>query len=300
MALVAASALVPGAVRPVASAEVAIDRAFGYLIGDIVVATTTLPVAPQAQLTIDALPRAGRLNAWLNLLEVGVVRDGDRLTLTRRFQLTASAEQVKLLYLPQAEVRLKVDGREQVERLPAVPLTVSPLTGRQSIARTSLGDLRPDWIVPVPDPARIDRWLGIALGASMLAVCAALLLRWRLRRIADFAPFRSAARELARRARRMQIGATDLSEGYRILHRAFDLSAGETLFAGNLDTYLRHHPRLAPQRQSIAAFFARSTQRFFDADGSAEADATEFRRLHELARGLARLDAGSEGGGQRS
>jgi hypothetical protein len=134
----------------------------------------------------------------------------------------------------------------------------------------------------------------------VLALCAALLVRWRLHRIADFAPFRSAARELARRARRMQIGAADLSEGYRILHRAFDLSAGQTLFAGNLDTYLRDHPRLAPQRHSIAAFFARSTQRFFDGDGgSAEADASEFRRLHELARGLARLDARSEGGGQR-
>ena len=301
IAIVVGAALVPGAVRPVAAADVTIDRAFGYLLGDVVVATTTLPVEPRAEVSIDGLPRAGRLNAWLNLLEIDVVRDGGQLTLSRRFQLTASAEQVKLLYLPRAEVRLRVDGRERVERLPAVPLTVSPLSGRQPITRSGLGDLRPDWTVPAPDPARIDRWLGVALGALVLALSAALLVRWRVRRIAAFAPFRSAARELTRRARSRRTGAADLSEGYRILHRAFDLSAGHTLFAGNLDSYLRDHPRLAQQRQSIAAFFARSTQRFFDADRpSAEAGASEFRRLHDLARGLARLDTGNDGVGSRS
>lgn len=305
-----------------AMVDARVDRAYGYLIGDTVTTEAAVPIPPGMDLDDRSLPSPGRVNGWLHLLDVDARRLDDHLVVRRRFLVTASAESVRLVWLPRVALRFvpanggvaskgeaaskgepnkatrQIDALEQIERIDVVGLTISPITAATAFARNGLGDLRPDRGPPLPDLARLDRGLAATLAVLLVAAAVAALARWRLRRADDGAPFRRAARELARLDRRGGGDAVGLGLAYRALHQAFDRSAGQTLMSADIDDFLRLRPRLDTARDAIAAFFARSDARFFSTPASTPApDPTpgpdpaagraELRALRELARRLA-------------
>lgn len=306
-------------VTPVqAMVDAHVDRAFGYLIGDTVLADAIVVVPPGTTLDPGSLPGPGRVNGWLHLLEVDTRQVDNRLVLSRRFLVTASAESIRLVWLPRVALRfvpvngdaaaasrgaqgesLREPGEpgEQIERVDVVALSISPITAGTAFTRNGLGDLRPDRGPPLPDLGRLDRALLVAvivlLGAAALAIAA----RWRLSQHGGGAPFRAAARELARIERRDR---GDLGRAYRVLHQAFDRSAGRTLLSADIDDFLGRRPDLAARRDAIVSFYARSDARFFATAGSGShplpepapsrawsAGENELRTLRQLAQRLA-------------
>lgn len=307
-----------------AMVDAQVERAFGYLIGDTVLAEAIVPVPPGTTLDPGSLPGPGRVNGWLHLLEVDTRQVDNRLVLSRRFLVTASAESIRLVWLPRVALRfVPADGDaaaatrgaqgesprelrepgepgepgEQIERVDVVALSISPITAGTAFTRNGLGDLRPDRGPPLPDLGRLDRALLVAvivlLGAAALAIAA----RWRLSQHGGGAPFRAAARELARIERRDR---GDLGRAYRVLHQAFDRSAGRTLLSADIDDFLGRRPDLAARRDAIVSFYARSDARFFATAGSGShplpepapsrawsAGENELRTLRQLAQRLA-------------
>jgi mxaA protein len=306
--LVAATAIAAlvaclGAARA-GAATVTVEPAFGYRIGDSIVAVARLAVDERAQLDAESLPKVGRLHGWLSLEEVNVEPEpGGGRTITRVFQVTASAPEPRVLYLPKVELRFRLDGRELVEQLESVPVSVAPMAPTKPVLRNGFGVLRPDRDVPAPgaqEALQRAGWLAAAL--AVLALLWAGLRMMALRR-PGYAPFAAAARKLRRLARAGRGAAPGqvVGSGFRIMHEAFNQAAGQAVFSAQRDRFLAEHPQFAGEAARVRAFFDRSDVLFFGArtgtadkgaggtaGGDVSADDTNW--LADLASRLARLE----------
>ena len=249
----------------VAAAPVTVDPAFGYRIGDRIVAVSQVAVDRRARLDPESLPKVGRLHGWLSLEEVTVETQDEGLRIVRVFQVTASAPEPKLLYLPKAELSFRLDGRDQVEQLESLPVSISPLAPATAVLRNGFGSLRPDRDVPPPRPAQaLQRAASLAVALVTLALLWLGLRTLALRR-RGYAPFTVAARKLRRlaRGRRAATPAAAVEAAYRIMHEAFNEAAGRPVFSAQRDRFIAEHPHLATEAGGVRAFFERSDALFF-------------------------------------
>lgn len=286
------------------AAPVQVDPAFGYRIGDRVVAIGLVTVDDEAQLDTRSLPRTGRVNGWLALHDVHVFAQPGARRVVRTFQVTASAVEPKLLFLPALPLTFKLGDREITEQLESVPISVSALTPAEPVLRTGFGALRPDRDVPRPQPGRPLRRAQL-----LAAILAGLGLAWlALRTFAlhrrGFAPFAVAAGKLRRLARAANQDPQALPLAFRIMHEAVNETAGRAVFDSQREEFLADHPQFAPEAAELRAFFDRSGRLFYgsrsqgrasqtrDSQGTVaeHAGAADFACLSQLARRLARLE----------
>ena len=249
----------------VAAAPVTVDPAFGYRIGDRIVAVSQVAVDPRARLDPESLPKVGRLHGWLSLDEVTVEPQREGLRVVRVFQVTASAPEPKLLYLPRVALHFRLDGRDLVEQLESLPVSISPLAPVTPVLRSGFGTLRPDRDVPLPRP---EQALHRAAGLAVVLVALALLwlgLRTLALRRRGYAPFTVASRKLRRMARGRRAGAPAqaVQAAYRVLHEALNEVAGQAVFSAQRDRFIAEHPHLAAEAGGVRAFFDRSDALFF-------------------------------------
>lgn len=285
LVLLAGTAIAP----LVTAASVQVDPAFGYRVGDMVVATARLAIDDAAQLEAESLPKTGRINGWLALRQVHLQSEAGALRVVRTFQVTASAPEPRLLFLPRVDLKFKLNGREVSERLDSVPISVSALTATEPVLRNGFGALRPDHDVPLPDTAGALRragWLAAALTGLAL-------LWWTLRSYAvrrrGFAPFGLAAARLRRLSRRGSKDPDALRTAFRIMHEAFNETAGRAVFAAHREGFLADHARFSPESAAVLSFFERSNQVFFDVQSARGAGAV---RPQRLVNGQAPADLG--------
>lgn len=276
-------------VPPAIAAPVLVQPAFGYRIGDSIVAVGRVAIDERAQLDNESLPKTGRINGWLALEEVRVVVEPGAHRITRVFQVTASGPEPKLLFLPKAELRFRLDGRELAEQLEAVPVSVSPLAPAAPILRSGFGDLRPDRDAPEPRAGEALRRARQLAAALVVLGVLWLGLRMIALRRRGYAPFGMAARRLRRLARESGTGAVDATvvrSAFRIMHDAFNEAAGQAVFSSQREDFLARHPRFAAEASAVRAFFERSDAVFF----GGHAAGTDVAWLVGLARRLARIE----------
>lgn len=281
---VAAAALLLAHGLAVAATQVAVEpiRQYGYTIGDMV--QQTLHLKPEAGQTLieESLPKAGRAGRWFARRQVEAIQEPGGWRISLSYQFINAPTEVSVVPLPSIRLRLR-EGKHTVdETIGEVPLTLAPLTPAILIASTSPQEIRPDTPPPLIEvSSRIYR-------LALYATCAGLIgLLWgswyfgvglRGRRTR---PFALAERELHRLLVRDYSPAARRG-AMRILHRAFDATAGVTVFGDSLDSFFAGHPAFAPAKDVVARFFAASRAEFF---GSIEAG-------EELAgRGTIDLDA---------
>jgi mxaA protein len=272
------------------AAPVQVDPAFGYRIGDQIVAVGKLSVDDSAKLKADSIPRTGRVNGWLSLEEIRLEPVAGGLRVVRTFRVTASAPEPRMLFLPKAALKFTIGNREIEEQLESVPISVSPLSPAEPVLRTGFGALRPDRDVPDPDARQaLRRARMLAAALAVLALLWAAVRGFAMRR-RGFAPFAVAAKRL-RRLPRLESGPDAARRGYRILHDAFNEAAGQAVFASHKERFLATHPRFAAEADAVRAFFGPTSTEQPVAEGAGPHRAgDDVAWLADLARRLARIE----------
>ncbi|HMK13524.1 MAG TPA: hypothetical protein VK460_00720 [Burkholderiales bacterium] len=245
--------------------QVANPRPFGYVIGDTLERKIEVEAVRPFALETDKLPKAGRVNTWLDLQKIKLASDigvrSTRYQLTLTYQLINSPEAVKNLTLPKVSLRLEAGGKVALQEAPEFFFSAAPITPPEVLAGEGLDVMRPDQ-PPLLIPETVHRVLFMfCLSALTLALLYMGYLRfglpWQGPR-----PFAWAYRDLRRLAKR-----TDSEEAFRQalrrVHRAFDQTARRPLFAEQLEAFFAEHPRFVPMQSTTQKFFELSQYEFF-------------------------------------
>ncbi len=276
--------------------EVVTPRAFGYVIGDTLDHRITLELARPYRLDEASLPAAGQLRAGLELrapvVRVRQVRDTTRYEILLTYQIFHFAERLQTLAIPPVELRVGKGGPSLPVMVPEWRFSLAPLAPRRIEGSAALPELRPDRPPPAM-PVRPHVYRLIALAAGLFTALMYLAHAWwgmpllaRRNR-----PFAHALRDLRRLARKPFSEARYL-DALRRLHRAFNQTAGRTLFADNLDLFFVRHPEFASLRASIEGLFMQSRQAFFRPRQSLATDADSLQDLLQLCRRCRALERG--------
>jgi mxaA protein len=277
-----------------ASAAPAIDldtpRPYGYAIGDIFRHVVTVQAEVGYRLDESALPKPGPVNRWLELRRVTVEPgQGVRHRLILEYQTFYAPLEVKPLKVPGFSLRFEGPGGAVSAKVPAWPFSMAPIHGLSVLAGGGLEPLRPDALPEAPSTA-----LPLArFGWFTLSGLVALLYLGHLRGLFDFSRrgkhFREANLAL-RRLRPRGEGSDVLREGFACVHRAFDRTLGEPLFAERLPEFIAGRSGYEGLRQEIEGFFRASYSLFFG-DGDA-AEGFTLNRLDALCLACLRAERG--------
>jgi mxaA protein len=268
VALVALSAAAPAQTPGTPFAlRISEPRAFGYTLGDSITRELLLDVSAPYQLLTDSLPQAGRVDLWLEIdaPQLQHSRDADihhyRIRLTYRLINLADPEQ--MITIPAHA--LKISDELMTRSVPVAEFRFAAHQVAPNPQHDGFPQLQP--LAP-PPPLALDGYILRLAVAGVPGLAGVVVLAWIygllpwLQRARG--PFARAYKELRR-----QPAAVAPETALRSLHRAFDATAGETLFREDLDDFFTTRPQFAPLRQQIEAFFAYSRQQFFDPDSQA-------------------------------
>jgi mxaA protein len=302
MALAIAAALVGAAEQ--ASVRVDEPRAYGHVLGDLITRQVHIALPAGRTLAPNALPRPGRVDAWLDLHSVTLMpRDaapGAPVTLLLNYQVVNVGPKVTTTVLPPLHLALAGGAAAESVEIDDWPVHLGPMTAESVVARAGLQALQPD-IVPRREPIAPIVWRLAACAALGLLVAAPLLLR-RFPQLAFWrrhAPLRAAWRDVgalrsqARRERDAAQRDALLRRAVARQHAAFDAAAGRAVFAQQLEPLYRAQPGLRAAAADIEAFFKASRQIFFA--GTDAAASLTFDDVQALSLRCARLESGTPG-----
>lgn len=272
-------------------------RAFGYIIGDTLRLTAEIALDAPFLLDPASLPQPRALNYWLDLREArlddrGVSGGVHRYALDLVYQTFYAPLEPRRLDIP-AVPMFAADGERRVPvTVPAWAFLMSPLREIVSTGPGSAMILRPD-ISPRAIPTQgLWRWLGVSLGAALLAF---LLLAWQM----GWGPFgRRRSRPFARAARALPgTLATSAGDGYgralRMLHRAFDATDGRGVFTEDLPAFFARHAAFRGLEAEIGRLFEASRRAFFAADPAGAQRELSPDELVVLSRRLRAVERGT-------
>ena len=264
-------------------------RAFGVRTGDVVERQVIVDIPSRLTLVEDSLPIVGPQGPVLELRSLGRTQQrtpaGTRLSLRLKYQVFAAPVAVRSYELPKLLLRFDGVPRGDELRIEPWPLVVSALATEEASPREGLGALRPDIDPPLRSTALEFGVLGACAAAAVLlgAYLALVYLGlpwWGRRR-----PFRQAFKTVKAHA------AADEREACRALHAAFNQTAGRTLFAGGVDSFVAQAPRFAALKEDIRTFFQKSQATFFAGAPAASAMAPDW--LLAFARACRDAERGS-------
>jgi mxaA protein len=260
-------AIVPGPDSRIRLFEPHGPRAFGLLTGDRVRHRLLIKAKKPYQLQRSSLPPSHWVNAWLELQEVNVRETREeqvnRYVIALNYQIFATPRAVTLDAIPGFDLTFS-GGQERFKlKVPDWAFSISPLLKPEaevdSIAEIPLRADAPPPLVDVSLPrygVAIFGILSTALAVSLLY----LNSMWPFAR--GGSPFARACREL-RALRRQRLELSSIRDGFRIVHQAFNQTAGEVVFAEQLQRFFAAHPAFSEHRAEVEAFFVRSRQIFF-------------------------------------
>jgi mxaA protein len=266
VALLAFAAQTEAQTQVILANDVVEPRTFGYVVGDIIRREVYLSVHPDYRLDQASLPKPGRLDRWLELaapeVRVESIRNGRRYHLVLSYQIFNAPLSPETITIPQQNLRIVGATNALSTLVPALRVTVAPVTSAIAANRLSGSSLQEDRPPsPIAVEARQTR-LAVA-GAALLALL--LYLAWRRGLMAFNArrnlPFSKAFRELQRLQRAS--GAAAYADGLKIVHEAINRTAGRAVFAHSLDEFLTAHPAYAGLRSEFQQLFAASGTLFF-------------------------------------
>lgn len=241
-------------------------RTYGYTLGDTATRIWLLTLRNGYQLELESLPQAERVDLWLELDPLQIehrLAPSDNGTsrhyrIALRYRLINLNEPEQLIELPAHT--LSIHNGQMNWQIPIPALRLAAHQVAPDPASSGLAATQPLLPPPLLDVTPYWRWLGAAAVLGSLGLLGLIwvyaLLPWLQR---GRRPFARAYRVLRREP-------ADTETALRALHRAFNNTAGGTVFGHNLDDFFSAQSHFSPLRQPISAFFAYSQQRFFTAE----------------------------------
>lgn len=281
----APAAETPGGASPSTPAAVRIvqpqwPRDYGYMLGDRVDIGFVIDVDSGWALDRDGLPRGGLVVGGFELREAQLQPAAtsacprcQRLLL--HWQLFRSVREPTVLKLTLPRVRFRKGAQVEALKLPAFTLSAAPLQdwlAQRDWATTVQPSLPPQ---PYAPKAAVHR------AALALAAAAGCLLAWAFSTGRFAAPRRRPFAAAHRALRRLSPGAAP-QDMLKLVHRAFDDSAGHAVFASQLSAYFAAHPEFADLAAPVQQLFAASQRVFFDTRAQAPARAEVLKLLRAL------------------
>jgi mxaA protein len=272
--------------RPIAIEE---PRPYGHVVGDVLDRRIRLPA--DAVPAAAALPKPGRIDAWLELRSAELQTHAGGAELHLRYQIINSPTKVLTIALP--GLRLAPAAGGPPAEIGPWPITLAPITPPFVLARAGLETMQPD-VQPQREPLqpialRLMLWLGLLLPVGWLLAARRWpqMAFWR-----RDAPFRDALADLRRIAARARPPSPqNYQDALERMHRAFDGAAGRALFADRLAPLYASRPALREAETAVQAFYAESRRVFFGSSEATPDPAAALQSLVALCRRLAQLEA---------
>jgi len=269
----------------VAELNITQPRPFGYVLGDIVERDVTLALQLPYTLDPTAPTAPPPANFWLERLEpqISVVHGPRTTTYTIAFRYQVTNFDPGITDVPVSHENLlyhEPNGNTGQILVPAARVNLLPLLS-QSAAEPQPNDR------PQPrsfEPTRALGW-GLLLAGALLALAQ---LNFDLFTPSAVRPFRRACKQL----RRLRAGtrASDYENALRVVHAAFNLTAGRTVFMESLERFFTEHARFVSEREPIEHFFSASRRFFYE---QATAERAEIGALETLCRRCRDLERGT-------
>lgn len=283
-ALLLGAACAAAAQEAVLRLEASEPRAYGYQVGDHLQRRVVVHVPPGWRLDEASLPRPGGRGLALELRGVRVSREragaGERIELGLDYQVFLAPAAPRTVEIGAHRLRFAVAGRVEEALIEAWPVTIAPLVQAEAPVRRGLGEMQPDRAPPTVDTTatrlRLQAYAAVALLLGLGLALAYLGPPWNAARNRPFGVAWRRVRGLPDRPDDARWRAACLA-----LHEALNRSAGEVLFEGGLDGFVRRRPGFAPLREELQRFLRDSRAQFF---GGAPREADDGRRLRALVR----------------
>lgn len=250
------------------SASVSIDRSWGLLLGDKFTVNVTLPV-DSSKLDKSALPDIDkRYGNWLFLKAIELNHNNMQLHYqvvnVSTHNITIDTPELKLITLQ----GLPVD-------VPSTKLTIGPILADGDNAGSFTA--QPDHAAQPLNTQPVREQLLLAFAVMIISILVLVIwhIGWKPR---NRAPFAQAVFDLTKMK---WLHNKDVDKAARILHAAFNGTAGTVVVYSELDKLLTQVTWLDAMRGDIDTFFSASTNRFFSRDAQ---QALQFDAMLKLAK----------------
>lgn len=246
-----------------------LDRSWGLLIGDYISASVILPVNV-SDLDEDSLPQLNKRHGpWLNLQEVSA----DQNMLQLHYQLVNVPAETRQLATPEYTLRTRAG---ELLTVPSVGFSAGSFLNKTDDAAIDL-PLRGDQRLLPADFSPLKTQLYYAISIALLT--ALIWLVWHIGlRPGKRLPFARATFSLNKLR---WFGHKDVDAATRIMHHAFNESAGTVVINSQLQQLWNSCPWLIDLQPEINRFYQQSASHYFSAQPQ---QAVDFDSVIALAR----------------
>lgn len=268
-------------------------RKVGYTVGDILERDITLEIKHPYKLIETSLPIVGYEKRYqgqkigIDLSSIHHVKQEHDASTTHHiklaYQVFTNNVVAKHAALPQEYVKLIKDGKVVKYRIPSWDFAISPLSifGAVKIEYDMSPFRGPLILHSAKEQQRLYAFAAV-LAVSLLGLLYILGTRSWLPRMGR--PFARAYRDLRKLAKAPAPTPQTLQLAVSRLHKAFNTTAGQGVFADNIDMLIATKPGFAIVRDDIAVFFQLSRQVFFEPGASHQAGKDPMQWLLQFCR----------------
>lgn len=251
---------------------VTLDRAWGLLLGDEINVQVELS-STLGEVDLSSLPQTDkRYGTWLYLKDIELTEKQILLS----YQIVNVPAENRRVSTPELYIK---QGDEWV-LIPSTPFMIGPSLAVSDTDGLANIDAKPDVSPTLIATDKIERQ--IVLFSAIAVLAGLVLLFWHFGwKPKNRDPFAQALHDLARLKWQRSVKP---DEAARILHAAFNRTAGTIVVHGEIDRLLEQHPWLTPLKRDIEAFYKRSAEHFFTRESGQEPNISEVRKLAKACR----------------
>ncbi len=250
--------------------NVSVDRTWGLVLGDNVDVKIDITTLDQGIDKTSFPLEDKRYGTWLHLKTI----DQTSTQLVFHYQIINVPLKNTVVEIPTFDVK-KSNG--DWVTLPTTAITIGPslavTEGGEKI--TAKPDMKPT-LIPTEDTVKRLQFL-----VTIAMVSGLILALWHFGwKTKNRQPFAQAVHDLSR----LKLHAVTPDQATRILHTAFNHTAGTVVVYGELDTLLKQCPWLQPLQTDIVLFYTQSEQHFFARNSQQGPGVDSVRKLAKACR----------------
>ena len=258
-----------------------------YVVGDIFIRTVLLNVKAPYKLSSASLPTKSSNQNGIEVSAIKVTeKQSSKVThyqIELKYQIFTSSKVVKKLEVANYPLKITHAGKFANVTVPAWQFRVSPLAVDGEVYVEN--DMSPYRGPILVESGYVKLLLGLFLSMILLALAGLIYIN------ADSAwfpgmggPFAMSYRELSGFESYLKQDITLLQQATTSIHRAFNKTFGENVFATDINTFLHKHPNFGSIQEEISYFFQLSNQVLFTFNSTSATSIVALKKFCEQCR----------------